>query len=101
MSKEFVIVNTLFKSTTAKDNDTIIMDVFPLLLPKLESAILQIFPPPEERFPFFFALLPSVKRNASIGETFAANLAGCPVDINIVTSENAAAPIKITGLTGT
>lgn len=101
ISNEWVIVNTLFRRMIARDSDAMIIVVFPLLLPRFDKAIRHILPPLKECFPFLRTLLPSVYLSASIGDTRDAILAGCPVEMNTVTREKMAAPIKISGFAGT
>lgn len=76
MSKELVRVTVRVSSTTAKDRDTTVTTVLPLLRPRLARAMAGRETPLPDFFSFRFPPSPSVYRTASMGETLAAIPAG-------------------------
>ena len=88
-------------STTARDRESTVTTVLPLLRPRLARAMEKGDTLPLPRFAFFLLWLPSVYRTASMGETFAASRPGLAQDSSTVNRANRAEPTKIRGCTDT
>ena len=101
ISKPFVKLTVIIRSTTDKESDMTVMAVFPLFLPKFAQAIENTDTLPFPLFVFLDGFVTSVNLNASMGDTLEAIRPGLWQDINTVIRANTAEIININGLIDT